>query len=76
MKDLDIRCTKETIQNFFKILKEDQGYYISWQANLAMTFKDEVRWYKESKRIENLSEEDIHKIANAASIKFLDRLIS
>lgn len=63
------------IDKFFKILKEDQGYYISWQANLAMAFVDEVRWFKESEGIECLTDEQIHKVANIASTNFLQKLL-
>ena len=64
---------KKEIDVLRKTLKEDEGYYISWQANIAMAFKDEyIRFLKEHARVES---ENIHEIANTAAKNFLDLLI-
>ncbi len=57
----------------FKELREDEGYYISWQANIAMSFYDE--YWKKKNNNKYLNKEEIHKIANDAAKKFLNLLI-
>jgi hypothetical protein len=54
-----------------KALKEDEGYYISWKANIAMAFKDE--YDRNTKKYKNKN--DIHEIANKAAKNFLNILI-
>lgn len=56
-------------------LINDESYFISWQANLAMAFKDNAAWFKKShtgKR--NTSNTDIHRIANRAADYFIEQL--
>lgn len=57
-----------------KALREDKEYYISWQANIAMQFKDAY-----GKKMEELAIQYdpniIHEIANTAAKNFLDLLI-
>ena len=50
-----------------KALKEDEGYWIAWQANIAMAFLD---------RLHNSGYKfpDDHMIANDAAIDFLKNL--
>lgn len=58
-----------------KALTTDKDYFIAWQANIAMAFKDNAAWFKKSntgKR--NVSNEDIHRIANKAADYFLEQL--
>jgi len=57
-----------------KALREDAGYYIAWQANIAMAFKDE---YDEFYKFGNgrVDKSEIHDIANNAAKNFLDLLI-
>jgi plasmid maintenance system killer protein len=67
-KELDVVC---------KALIVDPGYYYSWQANIAMAFKDE--WerqfiYKDS-NVESISSDFIHKVSNQAAKNFLNLLI-
>jgi hypothetical protein len=64
-KEVDILC---------KTLKEDEGYYIVWQANIAMAFKDEFdRTMNELNTQYN--SDIIHLIANNAAKNFLNLLI-
>ena len=59
---------KKTQQEFLN----DESYYISWQANIAMAFYDEcVR----NQIDDDLPLELLHKIANKAADNFLKQLI-
>ena len=51
-------------------LRSDKGYYISWQANIAMAFCDENR--RQGSRDSYVK---VHKVANAAAVNFLNLLI-
>jgi hypothetical protein len=59
--------------------KAEGSYYYSWQANIAMAFKDEFcRKYEEGGEkgaVYELEDLDIHEIANDAAKNFLDLLI-
>ena len=58
-----------------KNLREDEDYYRSWQANIAMQFKDLIQYNIISDiPITVLSEKDIHKLANSAAKNFLNLL--
>ncbi len=62
--------TKEAVKQLVKALKEDEGYKYSWQANIAMAFKDEyARTVSSGKPIIG-----VHEIANTAAINFLNLL--
>ena len=63
--------TKQAIQQLTKALKEDAGYWISWQASIAMAFYDEVR--KEKYKGPPTSVQ-FHEIANEAATNFLNNL--
>lgn len=77
--------TKQAIEQLTKALRGDQEYYSSWQANIAMQFKDEFDncpigkylnesqpdWIKEL----NLNTSLVHTIANNAAKNFLNLLI-
>lgn len=54
------------IQVLIKHLNEDEGYRYTWQANIAMSFKDEYE--------ANKNDPEIHYIANNAAIRFLHNL--
>lgn len=58
-----------------KELREDEGYYIAWQANIAMAFVDEFSRYKKNHNKTTVSKVDVHEIANNAAKYFLDLLI-
>ena len=61
---------KEAIDTLVEALQTDEGYRIGWQANIAMSFKDE---YSRNK-LKYKNRQDIHKIANTASDNFLNML--
>lgn len=61
---------KKEIDVLRKALK-DPGYYYSWQANIAMAFKDE--YSRNKKKYKN--RQDIHEIANNAAKNFLNILM-
>lgn len=62
--------TKQAVDRLCKALKEDPGYYYSWQANIAMAFYDE-HFFQKGKT----SQKKIHEIANSAAKCFLNNLI-
>jgi hypothetical protein len=68
---------KKEIDVLRKTLKEDKDYYIGWQANIAMAFKDEYwRYQNECGLIPSQAViAEIHVIANNAAKNFLDLLI-
>jgi uncharacterized protein YukE len=53
--------------------KSEGSYYYSWQANIAMAFKDEYERFNPNMRDGN--REILHRIANNAAKNFLDLLI-
>ena len=59
---------KEAVQTLTKSLREDKDFYYSYQANIAMAFKDE--YDRSQKKYKNKT--DIHKIANQAAKNFLN----
>lgn len=64
--------TKQAVEKLCEELKNDESYYISWQANIAMAFYDEcVR----NQIDDDLPLELLHKIANKAADNFLKQLI-
>ena len=65
----------KTISDLVKALRKDKGLYIGWQANIAMAYIDNERWYKTAKRKKHLNKNDKHIIANNAAKYFLDLLI-
>lgn len=54
--------------------KSEGSYYYSWQANIAMAFKDEIARMKIQRNY--LTSEDVHQASNQAAKNFLDLLIS
>lgn len=67
--------TKEAVDHLVNQLKSDPGYRISWQANIAMSFKDE--WYRSTQRGEDPNDHVvIHEVANKAADDFLNLLCS
>jgi len=57
------------IEELQRALTTDQGYHYSWQANIAMAFKDECH----RSEIEHTL---LHEVANLAAIYFLQNLCS
>lgn len=63
----------KAVDTLAKNLKNDPRYRYTWQANIAMSFKDE--YYRIVTRDgEAPTPENIHKIANDAADKFLTLL--
>ena len=60
------------IKTLVKALKKDESYRYSWQANIAMSFYDEVR---RNKDICKVSHKNLHKISNEAAKHFINLLI-
>ena len=60
---------KNAVQTLAKALREDPGYWISWQANIAMQFQDECSRHGAKDLADN-----IHPISNRAANNFLDLL--
>ena len=66
------------VETTMKVLRDelsaDMGWRISWKANIAMAFVDEVfRHQKETGR-RHISRQEFHKIANTAADNFLKLL--
>lgn len=65
----------EHIKALIEELK-DPEYYYSWQANIAMAFKDEIDRAEKSMNIKVINgREHIHDVANNAAKNFLDILM-
>ena len=59
-----------------KQLREDPGWYVSYQANIAMAFYDECKLAGlVNTKQEGDEVKSIHKIANRAATKFMDMWI-
>ena len=67
---------KEAVETLCAALKEDAGYYYSWQANIAMAFKDEYGRAYEKSPIMWETDLDLHTVANTAADNFLKQLIN
>lgn len=68
---------RESINVLMKALREDQGLYIAYQANIAMAFYDEFNQQMSEREDFTkwlLQEGGLHKIANDASTNFLKLL--
>jgi len=63
------------VTTLIKALSEDKtegSYYYSWQANIAMAFKDE--WDSEQFQQSQQDSEAVHRLANQAAKNFLNLL--
>lgn len=60
----------DAINRVCEEIKNDKGYRLSWEANIAMAFKDafHLSGYKHDN-------EAVHEVANKAAAAFLDQLI-
>ncbi len=71
----------EELVNELKKDKSEGSYYYTWQANIAMVFKDEVCRIMKERLVGTMSQtiilsrEAFHNIANNAAKNFLDLLI-
>jgi hypothetical protein len=61
---------QKAAETLCKALREDQGYYYSYQANIAVAFQDEA--YRQKSRD---SRKKLHEISNQAAKNFLNLLI-
>lgn len=62
--------TTAAVQKIAKELKADEGYRISWVANIAMPFVDEWQRHAEKGGLP-ATREQIHEIANKAAEHFI-----
>ncbi len=58
----------EAMNTLTTALKSDDGYYMSWQANIAMAFVDAVS------RVDITDKKELHEVANVAAKDFLENL--
>lgn len=68
------------IERLVGALKSDEGYRISWKANIAMAFVDEmhrdaIKSPNEDNRSYLVTPDMLHKIANQAADNFINQLI-
>jgi hypothetical protein len=61
--------TKDAVKILVKALKSDKDYYETWQANIAMSFYDEVR-----RMGLKVSRTKLHDASNQAAKNFLNLL--
>lgn len=66
LSDADLSGVKGAMDIVIKALKEDTGYFYSWQANIAVAFQDEF-----FRRNTPMTREEIHEISNKAAKDFL-----
>lgn len=59
--------TKDAVDHLIKALSDDDGYYYSWQSNIAVQFQDAFH--------ELHRNQGVYAISNEAAKKFLDLLI-
>jgi len=62
----DQMTTQEAVAHLTKALKEDPGYWISWEANIAIRFQDAFHEHHKWK--------GVHEISNIAAKRFLEAL--
>ena len=65
---------QNAIKMLTKHLRQDEGYRIGWQSNIAMAYKDNEHWYKQKTGKKYLNSRDKHIIANMAADYFLEQL--
>ena len=71
--------TKQAVDKLRKSLKEDEGYYQSWKANIAMAFVDTITQDPTDEFTYSgidIEDFDIKEIANISAERFLKQLIS
>jgi hypothetical protein len=76
MEDLENKKTnlQSSVETLCDALKTDPSLYISYQANIAMAFKDEYSRMIQKVGV-NAVDKYIHEIANPSAKNFLDLLI-
>jgi len=68
-----IMTTKDAIDHLINALATDEGYYISWQANIAVMFQDVIAEHMDLSEAERIR---FHEISNEAAKRFLNMFIS
>ena len=63
----------KAVKTLTKALKKDTQFFMAYQANIAMQFKDEYARKRRTKSYMN--RQDVHKMANKAAESFLNILI-
>jgi hypothetical protein len=63
----------DAVATIAEALRNDPDYFISWQANIAMSILDEFERIKEERGVQ-LAVEDIHGICNRGAKHFLKLL--
>lgn len=73
-----IKLSRLKTHEKFMILKDDlindEGYRISWVANIAMSYIDNENWYKTETGKKFLNNEDKRIIANRSAEYFIKQL--
>ena len=67
--------TATAVKHLIEALKEDEGYYEAWKANIAMAYIDNWEWHKRKTGKKVMSFTDRHIIANNAADYFLKLLM-
>lgn len=67
--------TENPTAAFFELLKNDPELRQAYHDNIAMSFKDNYRWYMETVGEHSPTSEQIHAIANNAAEYFLNLLL-
>jgi hypothetical protein len=65
----------QAIKELRRTLKKDDGYYQSWQSNIAMAYMDAEAWHRARTKKKYLNHQDKHSIANEAADYFLANLM-
>lgn len=66
---------KDAISRIISELKNNKGYYVDWQANIAMSYKDNEIWYKNKTGKKYLNKNDKNIIANKAAVYFFESIV-
>ena len=62
-------------KKLIKALRKDAGYFLGWQANIAMAFFDEYQRAMTKNKKRYINRDELHKISNNAAKNFLNLLI-
>lgn len=71
----DFEPVKKAVETLTVALSADPDYWISWQANIAMAFVDEVARHRSVTGKRCINRREIHAIANTAADNFLKLLV-
>ena len=63
-------------KDLISALGNDPSFRLSWEANIAMSFKDCAYQYKKKTGKKYLTQLDLHIVANNAANYFIDLLCS